>query len=147
MTSSNGNISALLAICTGHSPFPGEFHAQRPVTRSYDVFFDQHPNKRLSKQWWGCWFKTPSCTLWRHRNVVTVQGDTILQGTCLPIILMVHLTSYCMTVRRRFYVIFVPWYWCVLLGCTCFPLPALITLVWIRTRWLGTLSLNSGRRS
>ena len=26
-------------------------------------------NKRLSKQWWGWWFDTPSCSLWRHSNV------------------------------------------------------------------------------
>ena len=47
---------------------PGEFPTQRPVTRSFDVFFDLHPNKRLSKQWWGWWFETPSCPLWRHCN-------------------------------------------------------------------------------
>ena len=61
--------SALLAICAGNSPVPGEFPAQRPVTRSFDVFFDLHLNKRLSKQWWGWWFETPSCPLWRHCNV------------------------------------------------------------------------------
>ena len=61
-------FSALLAICAGNSPVPGEFPAQRPVTRSFDVFFDLRPNKRLSKQWWGWWFKTPSCPLWRHCN-------------------------------------------------------------------------------
>ena len=32
-------FSALLAICAGNSPVPGEFPAQRPVTRSFDVFF------------------------------------------------------------------------------------------------------------
>ena len=37
-------FSALLAICAGNSPVPGEFPAQRPVTRSFDVFFDLHPN-------------------------------------------------------------------------------------------------------
>ena len=42
-------FSALLAICAGNSPVPGEFPAQRPVTRSFDVFFDLRPNKRLSK--------------------------------------------------------------------------------------------------
>ena len=31
---------ALLAICAGNSPASGEFPAQRPVTRSFDVFFD-----------------------------------------------------------------------------------------------------------
>ena len=31
-------FSALLAICAGNSPVPGEFPAQRPVPRSFDVF-------------------------------------------------------------------------------------------------------------
>ena len=43
-------FSELLAICAWNSPVPGEFPAQRPVTRSFDVFFDFLPNKRLSKQ-------------------------------------------------------------------------------------------------
>ena len=29
-------------------------------------------NKWLSKQWWGWWFETPSCSLWRHCNVVRI---------------------------------------------------------------------------
>ena len=47
-------ISALLAISAGNSPVPGEFPAQRPVPRTFDVFFDLRLNKRLSKQSWGC---------------------------------------------------------------------------------------------
>ena len=65
MTSSNGNIFRV----TGH--LCGEFTGdptQRPVTRSFDLFFDLHPNKWLSKQWWGWWFETLSCPLWRHCN-------------------------------------------------------------------------------
>ena len=38
-------FSALLAICAGIHR--GEFPAQRPVTRSFDVFYDMRPNKRL----------------------------------------------------------------------------------------------------
>ena len=57
--------SALLALCTGNSPVTGEFPAQRPVTRSFDVFFDLRLNKRLSKRSWGWWFETPSRSLWR----------------------------------------------------------------------------------
>ena len=30
-------FSALLAICAGNSPVIGEFPAQRPVTRSFDI--------------------------------------------------------------------------------------------------------------
>ena len=37
-------FSALLAICAGNSPATGEFPAQRPVTRSFDVFFDLRLN-------------------------------------------------------------------------------------------------------
>ena len=86
MTSSNGNIfhvtscfvtwwrhqmetfSELLAICAGNSPVPGEFPAQRPVTRSFGVFFDLRLNKWLRKQSWGLWFETLSRPLWRHCN-------------------------------------------------------------------------------
>ena len=41
-------FSTLLAICAGKSPVPCEFPAERPVMRSFDVFFDLRPNKRLS---------------------------------------------------------------------------------------------------
>ena len=37
----------------------GIHRGQRPVTRNFDIFFNQ---------WWGWWFETPSCPLWRHRN-------------------------------------------------------------------------------
>ena len=62
-------FSALLAICVGNSPVTGEFPTQRPVTRSFDVLFDLRQNKRLSKQWEGWWFATPSCPLWCYCNV------------------------------------------------------------------------------
>ena len=61
-------FSALLAICAANSPVTGEFPAQRPVTRSFDVYFDLRLNERLSKQSWGWWFDTPLCLLWRHNN-------------------------------------------------------------------------------
>ena len=61
-------LSALLAIYAGNSPVPGEFPAQRPMTRSFDVFFDLRLNKQLSKQSWGWWFETLSRPLWRHCN-------------------------------------------------------------------------------
>ena len=61
-------FSALLAICAGNSPVTGEFPKQRPVTRSFDVYFDLRPKERLSKQSWGWWFETLSRSLRRHRN-------------------------------------------------------------------------------
>ena len=71
MTSSNGNVFRVTGHLCGNSPLPGEYPAQRPVTQSYDVFFDLRPNKRLSKQWRGWWFETPSSPLWRHCNETT----------------------------------------------------------------------------
>ena len=83
-------FSALLALCAGNSPVPGEFPAQRPVTRTFDAFFDLHLNKRLSKQSWGWWFETLSHPLWRHCNaflclpyaifVNTIHKNDILQS-------------------------------------------------------------------
>ena len=68
MTSSNGNIFRVTGhLCgefNGHRWIPG----QRPVTRSFDVFFDLRLNNRLSKQSWGWWFETLSRPLWRNRN-------------------------------------------------------------------------------
>ena len=71
-------FSALLAICAGNSTVPGEFPAQRPVTRSFDVFFDLRLNKRLSKQSWGWWFETLSHSLWRHCNVSILIGNILI---------------------------------------------------------------------
>ena len=68
MTSSNGNIFRITGPLCGEFTGPGEFPTQRPVTRSFDVFFDLRLNKRLSKQPWGWWFETPSWSLWRHCN-------------------------------------------------------------------------------
>ena len=69
-------FSALLALCAGNSPVTGEFPAKRPVTRSFDVFFDLRLNKRLSKQSWGWWFETLSRPLWRHRNAMKESHET-----------------------------------------------------------------------
>ena len=76
-------FSALLAIYAGDSPVPGEFPTQRPVTRSFDVYFDLHPNRWLSKQSWGWWFETLSCSLWRHRNYTYSSVDVTDIGTII----------------------------------------------------------------
>ena len=68
MTSSNGNIFRITGHLCGEFTGPGEFPTQRPVTRSFGVFFDLRPNRRLSKHRWGWWFEMPSCPLWRHCN-------------------------------------------------------------------------------
>ena len=76
-------FSALLAICAGNSPIPCEFPAQRPVTRSFDVFFDLRPNKRLSKQWWRWWFEMPSSPLWRHCNDIKMPSYQYMKSHCV----------------------------------------------------------------
>ena len=58
----------LLVLSADNSPVTGEFPTQRPLTRSFDVFFDLRLNKQLSKPSWGWWFETPSCPLWCHCN-------------------------------------------------------------------------------
>ena len=88
MTSSNGNIFRVTGPLCGEFTGPGEFPTQRPVTRTFDVFFDLRLNKRLSKQAWGWWFETLSWSLWRHCNVINVRHVsrirhllTLLDGT------------------------------------------------------------------
>ena len=76
MTSSNGNIFRVTGHLCGEFTGHGEFHTQRPVTRSFDVFLNLRLNKRLSKQSWGWWFETLSCLLWRHRNGILFAGQT-----------------------------------------------------------------------
>ena len=76
LTSSNRNI-----LCV---TVPGEFPAQRPVTRSFDVFFDLRLNKRLRKQSWGWWFETLSHPLWRHYDRLYIEtGPCLFQPWCV----------------------------------------------------------------
>ena len=49
MKSSNGNIFRVTGPLCGEFTGHREFRAQRPVTRSFDVFFDMRLNKRFSK--------------------------------------------------------------------------------------------------
>ena len=101
-------FSTLLAPMCGEFTGPGEFLVQGPVTRSFDVLFDLHRNKRLSKQPWGWWFKTPSWSLWRQCN----------EQKCSPY-LDLHVFIYIYAYRSICYisicicicVIFILFYW------------------------------------
>ena len=87
MTSSNGNIFRVTGPLCGEFTGPGEFPLQRPVTRSFDVFFDLRLNKRLSKQPWGWWFETLSWSLWRQCNVSTnLLRSNLMLLTHLPLV-------------------------------------------------------------
>ena len=98
MTSSNGNTFRVTGpLCW---KVTGEFRSQRPVTRSFDVFFDLHLNKRLSIQSWSWWFETPSCPLWRHCNdhdivvCVAAVGAVGLRLQCLYIYIYIYIYIY-----------------------------------------------------
>ena len=69
--------------------FTGEFPSQRPVMRNFDVFFDLHLRKRLSKQSRRRWLETPSRSLWRHNNV-----ENIWERNHLVFILLIPLFNY-----------------------------------------------------
>ena len=90
-------FSALLAICAGNSPVTGEFPTQRPVTRSFDVYFDLRPKERLSKQWWGWWFETLSRSLWRHRNVTYAMSKYKWAPVSWSGVAAFHLAAYVCT--------------------------------------------------
>ena len=75
------NISRVTGLLCGKFPATGEFTAQRPLTRSFDVFFDLSLNKELSKQSWGWWLETPSCSLLHQCNA----KDYTDYGLLLPV--------------------------------------------------------------
>ena len=66
-------FSALLALCAGNVPVIGEFPTQRPVTRSFDVFFD----RRLNNGWVN---NGKAGDLSRHRAHYDV---TVMQDYCV----------------------------------------------------------------
>ena len=74
MTSSNGNIFRVTGHLCGEFTGARWIPTQRPVTQSFDVFFDLRLNKRLSKKCRGWWFETLSRPLWRHRNATSYCG-------------------------------------------------------------------------
>ena len=72
-------FSTLLAICAGNSPVPGAFPAQRPVTRSFDVFFDLRLKKKFVNN-------REASDLRRHRahyDVIVIYSKST-RLTCLP---------------------------------------------------------------
>ena len=87
-------FSVLLAFCAGNSPVTGEFPAQRPVTRSFDVFFDLRLNQQWSKQMTRRWFETPSYSLWRCCNAYSLHDHNVdTYGHCLNMTVYPKVTS------------------------------------------------------
>ena len=97
---------ASLAICAGNWPVPVEFPTQRPVTQSFDVFFDLRLNKRLSKISWGWWFETPSRPLWRNRYATS--GHWVMYVCCYEMCPIEH-THMVLSCCILFWVYYVEW--------------------------------------
>ena len=74
--------------------FPVNSPRKRPVTWSFDVFFDVHLNNRLNRHWWGWWFETPSCPLWRQCNAHDAEITSLL-----PFDLIIMLVLHCVPTR------------------------------------------------
>ena len=72
MMSSKGNIFRVTGHLCGEFTGPRWILAQRPVTRSFDVFIDLRPNKRLSKHWWDWWFERASRPLRRQCQLCVI---------------------------------------------------------------------------
>ena len=68
MTSSSGNIFRVNGLCEGNPSVTSEFPSQRPVTLSFDVFFDLRLNEQLCKQSRYRLFGTSLRSLWCHCN-------------------------------------------------------------------------------
>ena len=88
MTSSNGNIFRVTGSVRGKPLVTGGFPSQRPVTRSFDAFFDRRLNKRLSKQLRRRWFETPSRLSWRDDTTFRQVQCGLFQSDYAPLILM-----------------------------------------------------------
>ena len=90
ITSSNGIIFRVT------DPSCGEFTGHRwiPRTKASDAelcyFLCLCLNKQSSKQSWVSWFETPSCSLWRHCDVVAGPSDLATKYSLAPAVRAKH---------------------------------------------------------
>ena len=114
-------FSASLTLCAGNSPGTSEFPAQRPVTGSFDVFFDLRLKKPLSKQSRGWWFDTPLRSLWRHCNVPfymkNVGSWQISMGTSLRCLNLFG--AFCRVMCPGVHFMYAPSHWDTTPQCIC----------------------------
>ena len=99
-------FSMLVDFCARNSPVTGEFPAQRPMTRSFDVFFELRLNKRLCKQSWGWWFEMPLRPLWCHIMLFLAfeDGFKVLFYPCSILLYMFSLFLSVAVVESRYHV-------------------------------------------
>ena len=96
MMSLSNNIFRVTGPLRGESTGNRLIPPQRPLARSFHVFFDLRLDKRLGKQLRRWWFETPSRSLWRHSNCsITFFNETFSYFIKLSMefVLMVELTS------------------------------------------------------
>ena len=151
-----GTFFALLALCAGNSPVPGEFPSQRPMRQSFDVFFDLCLNKHLSKhlrhlrRWW---FEMPSRSLWCHCN--GIRSIPWLLFSQVPNRHSFDLTRLefpglsTSRVKKSWIIpVIVPW-WSMLYchhGCLWFgPMMALLPVIWASDGPAGAVHPNYDR--
>ena len=123
------NFSALLAIGAGNSPVTAEFPVQRPVTRSFDVFFDLRLNKQLSKQSWGSWFET-------HFDVIVMGPNRKTQYTSIRHV--THPTFYIRWMRTHPIALCMQLKYRVSRSCATLSFPASFNVFSIKWARLGT---------
>ena len=77
MTSSNGKIFRVTGPLWGEFTGNRWIASQRPVARSFGVFFDLRLTKRLRKPSRHRWFEMPLRLLWRYYNVHRILSKTL----------------------------------------------------------------------
>ena len=102
MTSSNENVFRVTR------PLYGEFTSDRwiPRTKAGDAelwrFLDLLLTKRLSKQWWGWSFETPSRSSWRHCNERNDMSLIFQSVTVLSWFFLIFINSVPQCHRRNY---------------------------------------------
>ena len=103
------HFSAKLALCAGNSPDPVNSPRKRPVTRSFDVFFDLRLNKRLSEHSKRQWFERSSrsydvTVMWYIDHTYPTTRDSIAvrnkaKQSCLNIVGYIISLGYLCNIR------------------------------------------------
>ena len=102
-------FSTLLSLCAGNSPATVNSPHRGQWRGALMFFFDLRRNKRLSKQPWGWWFKTPSWSLWRQ----CIEQNVLLTLTSMCLYIYMHIDPYvlCISICRCICVIFILFHW------------------------------------
>ena len=101
MTSSNGNIFRVTGPLYGEFTGPRWIPRTKPVTELWCFLSHRCLNKRLSKQSRRWWFETPSCSLWRHCNDLTINPANYAHGSrfvvfcCVLLCFVVYVSFGC----------------------------------------------------